>query len=374
MKILLIGNYLPDRQESMLRYGELMRDGLLDAGHEVTLALPESVLNRSGRPASGLAKWVGYLDKYVFGLGQIQSLAHDADVVHVCDHSNAVYVPRQSRVPYVVTCHDLLAVRGARGEDTDCPASATGRLLQQQILAGLGRAAAVACVSGATLQDATRLMPGYRGQLSVVPNAFNYPYRRLDPQTVTARLEGLQTPLQDRPYVLNVGSNHRRKNREALLHAVAHIHTRWPGRIVLAGVPLTPALWALASSLGIRDRLVEVVKPDCELLEALYNGAQAMVFPSRFEGFGWPLIEAQACGSPVICSDRDPFPEVTCKAAIFCGADDIEAYGRAILEIDASAAHRRELVHKGLENAAAYSRPAMVSQFVSMYESVCEQR
>ena len=156
MKVLLIGNYGPDRQESMLRYGELMRDGLLDAGHEVTLALPEPVLNRSGRPASGLAKWVGYLDKYLFGLGQIQSLAHAADVVHVCDHSNAVYVPRVSRVPYVVTCHDLLAVRGARGEDTDCPASFTGRLLQRQILAGLGRAAAVACVSGATLQDATR--------------------------------------------------------------------------------------------------------------------------------------------------------------------------------------------------------------------------
>jgi glycosyltransferase involved in cell wall biosynthesis len=370
MKIALVGNYSADRQESMRRYTALLGAGLAAAGHDVTVAEPRATLNRRGRAPAGLWKWIGYLDKYCVGYGDIAAAARRADVVHVCDHSNSVYVPRRAARPYVVTCHDLLAVRGALGESTDCPASAAGRLLQGAILRGLRRATAVACVSAATLHDARRLLGSYRGQLAMIPNALAYPYRRLPPDVVAERLRTLAGLPVGTEYVLHVGSNLRRKNRECVLRALAEIAPAWPGRVVMAGEPLTAELAALARALGVAERVVEIPGPSNECLEALYNGAMALVFPSRFEGFGWPVVEAQACGCPVLCSDREPFPEVAGDGAIMCGADDHAAFGQAIAALARDPCRRSELAARGLRNAERYSRDSMLSAFVALYEQV----
>jgi glycosyltransferase involved in cell wall biosynthesis len=370
VRIALIGNYAPDRQESMQRYAQMLATGLIDAGHEVRLAVPRQVLNPRGRAAVGIWKWFGYLDKYGVGLAAIGDATRTADVVHVCDHSNAVYVPRGSAAPYVVTCHDLLAVRAAFGEATDCPASFAGAFLQKAILRGLRRAEAVACVSGATLRDARRLLAGHRGQLMLVPNALNHPYRQLSPDAVSRSLNGIPGLRDGAPYVLHVGSNLRRKNRTVALKAVASISARWPGRIAFAGEPLSGALRSEARELGVEDRVVEVERPNNGLLEALYSGALALVFPSRFEGFGWPIAEAQAAGCPVICSDREPFPEVAGEAAITCDADDHEAFGRAVLDLAAHPERRGALVAAGLVNVRRYEPRVMIEQFVSLYRGL----
>jgi glycosyltransferase involved in cell wall biosynthesis len=130
----------------------------------------------------------------------------------------------------------------------------------------------------------------------------------------------------------------------------------------------------LAINLGIAARVVEVVKPSGELLEGLYNGALALVFPSRFEGFGWPIIEAQACGCAVICSDREPLPEVAGNAALLCEADDARAFGRAILELGENSARREALARGGVENAARYNRAEMIRRFCVLYEQVAAGR
>lgn len=370
MKVLLIGNYGPDRQESMLRYAQMLRAGLLEAGHHVTLAVPRPVLNRRGRPASGIWKWIGYLDKMVLSAADLARAAQQADVVHVCDHGNSFYIPGRPRKPYVVTCHDLLAVRGSLGESTDVTPSFTGQHLQRLILDGLKRATAIACVSGATLRDARRLLGDYRGQLIVAPNSLNYPYRKLDVAEVRERLAAVGALPCDSAYVLLVGGNSRRKNREAALRAVAGIAGSWSGRIVVAGEPLSPEQRALSQDLGLVDRIVEIGGASNELLEALYNGALALLFPSRFEGFGWPLIEAQACGCPVICSNSEPLPEVAGAGAILCDPDDSAAFGRAILALSRDPARREQLVSAGLANASRYDRPRLIGQFVSLYEQV----
>jgi glycosyltransferase involved in cell wall biosynthesis len=370
MRVLLIGNYAPDRQQSMLRYAEMMRDGLLEAGHDVTLAVPRPVLNARGKPAAGIWKWVGYFDKFVLNTIDFARAARQAEVVHVCDHGNAFYVPDKPRRPYVVTCHDLLAARAALGEDTDWQPSLTGRYQQRLILSGLKRATAIACVSGATLRDAKRLLRDYRGKLVVAPNSLNHPYARLDAEVVRQRLGAVRALQADGAYVLSVGTNHRRKNREAALRAVAEIGRSWAGQIVFAGEGLSPELRSLALRLGVLDRVVEIASPSNELLEALYNGAHALLFPSRFEGFGWPIIEAQASGCPVICSSAEPLPEVAGDGAILCDPDDHAAFGRAILELARDSTRRDALIRAGFANAERYERPRLIDQFVSLYEQV----
>jgi glycosyltransferase involved in cell wall biosynthesis len=352
----------------MLRYAEMMQAGLAAAGHEVILAAPQPALNSRSRPAKGVRKWLGYVDKFVLGTRGIAQAARWADVVHICDHSNAMYVPARARVPHVVTCHDLLAVRGALGEDTDCPASFAGKYLQRSILDGLRRAHAVACVSEATRRDAERLLGGTHGELVTAPNALAYPYRKIGPDLIAERFAALQH-LEPGGYVLHVGSNLRRKNRECVLRAVAAA-SAWHGKVVLAGEPPSAELWALAERLSITDRIVAVPRPSNELLETLYNGALAMLFPSRFEGFGWPIIEAQACGCPVICSDREPLTEVASAAAVLCDADDSEAFGSAIVTLATDPASREALVYRGLANAARHDRASMIAGFVGLYERV----
>jgi len=372
VKILLIGNYQPDAQASMLRYAGLVRGGLLDAGHDVTMIAPRRVFGSARHAAIGIWKWIGYVDKYVLGVSSLRRVAARGafDIVHVCDHANAVYIPTRRTTPYVVTCHDLLAVRGALGEDTDCPASVTGVHLQRAILQGLGRADAIACVSSATRADAQRLLSAFPGILTVVPLALNSPFGALDDGVAEARLGPIRARAKLAAYVLHVGSNQRRKNRACALRALSSIASDWNGKIVMAGEGLTPELWQLARQLGIAERIVEVVKPSDDLLHALYRGAAALLFPSHFEGFGWPIIEAQACGCPVICSDRAPFPEVAGDGAILCEADDERAFGAAILRLVRYVEYRDELRSRGNVNAARFGRRQLVSQLLELYQQV----
>jgi glycosyltransferase involved in cell wall biosynthesis len=370
MKILLVGNYLPDTLESMVRYAQLMHQGLRDAGHEVALAFPAVVLNRPRRAPRGVWKWIGYLDKHLFSVPGLRRAAAEVDIVHVCDQGNSVYVPLTDSAPHIVTCHDLLAVRGALGEETDCPASFAGRQLQRSILRGLRRAQALACVSTATQRDALRLLHGYSGQIMLTPNALNFPYRNISRESALARLAAVPGFDPTRAFVLNVGSNLRRKNRQAVLRAVAAVRSSWPGHIVFAGEPLSAELRTLAAELQLSDRVLEIVKPADEILEALYNRALALHFPSRFEGFGWPIIEAQACGCPVICSDREPLPEVAGGAAIMCDAEDFAALGAAIIQLERQPEVREDLRYRGLKNTQRYARATMIERFVSLYQQL----
>ena len=157
--ILLIGNYPLDRQQSMQRFAMMMLAGLKTAGIPAELIQPSPFFGRFRFAGGFVAKWLAYLDKFVlFPRTLAKKLRERPALVHICDHSNAMYARAIRDVPVVVTCHDLLAVRGALGEDTGCPASATGKILQRWIVAGLRKADVIVADSQATLDDAKRLV------------------------------------------------------------------------------------------------------------------------------------------------------------------------------------------------------------------------
>jgi len=126
--ILLIGNYPLDRQQSMQRFAMMLLAGLKTSGIPAELIQPSAFFGRFRYAGKFVAKWLAYLDKFVlFPRTLAKKLRERPALVHICDHSNAMYARASCDVPVVVTCHDLLAVRGALGEDTGCPASATGK-------------------------------------------------------------------------------------------------------------------------------------------------------------------------------------------------------------------------------------------------------
>ena len=373
--IIVVGNFAPDRQESMLRFAQMLTDAFDRKGCAYSVQTPTARLSRAfgAYRHSGLPKWLGYVDKYLFFprtlRKSISAQARKSPVlVHVCDHSNAMYAKTAASagVPHVVTCHDLLAVRGALGEDTDCPASPSGVKLQKWILRSLDAAQHVACDSAYTRDDLQRLLPGRPpGRSSVVPIGLNHPYRRLAPEETARRLHAAGfSPHAD--FILHVGSNLARKNKSAVLHAAARAGAAFAGEIVFAGPPLTPELDQLAQQLGLSARVRVVLRPDNDLLEGLYNAARALVFPSRWEGFGWPIIEAQACGCPVICGNQSSLPEVAGAAALLCAPDDYAALGHALASL-AQPSRREALRAAGHANLERYSPSLTTDLYLDLY-------
>jgi glycosyltransferase involved in cell wall biosynthesis len=149
----------------------------------------------------------------------------------------------------------------------------------------------------------------------------------------------------------------------------ARTKDHWNAQLVFAGDGLSNDLWTQARALGIAHRIVEIVSADSELLEALYNQAHALLFPSRFEGFGWPIAEAQACGCPVLCSDAAPMSDVAGGAALLRDIADEDGFAEDLLRLR-DPATREKYRKLGLQNATRFNAKRMAEQYLALYRGL----
>jgi glycosyltransferase involved in cell wall biosynthesis len=372
LRVLLVGNYPPDRQESMQRFAALLERGLRERDVAVTLVRPPARCIGERPPTHGTGKWLGYVDTLLIFPRALRQAALQADVVHVLDHSNAPYCRHLGRSAHLVTCHDLLAIRAARGEIPERPIGWSGRRFQAMILRGLVRARAIACVSRATRDDLLRIAGRRLEDCPLVPNGLNHPYRPVAAQERDRHLQALGLSALP-PFLLHVGGDLWYKNRPGVLRIFAAVRRRGGDRLrlVMAGKQMPDELWALARELGIADRVHEVVAPDDEQLNALYNAAAGLLFPSLAEGFGWPVIEAQSAGCPVFTSDRAPLPEVGGDAACYFDPADAEAAAAVVL---AGLPRHEAMRAAGLANAARFSAATMIEGYLALYRGLAAHK
>jgi hypothetical protein len=195
VKVLLVTNFPPDRQESMLRFGQLLAGGLPAHGIEPVVIAPESRLTRllPTYRYSGWSKYLGYVDKFLFFPRRLRRAVrqHRPDVVHIIDHGNSAYAGAVEGRPVLATCHDLMQIRAARGEIPRHRPGLGGRLFQKWILHHLGRVPEVACVSGKTRDDLGRLAARPPGRTHLVYNGLNFPYAPVPAKEARARLRNL---------------------------------------------------------------------------------------------------------------------------------------------------------------------------------------
>ena len=373
MKVLLVGNYLPDRQESMQIYASMMEAGLRARGHDVRLVRPQPILGTRVADTSALFKWLGYADKFVLFRRELRRAAHDAEVVHLCDHSNAMYVPMLANVPHVVTCHDVLAIRSAMGHFPGNPVGLTGCIFQRLIARGLRKAQAILCVSRKTRDDLRQFVGIREGRLHVVPNALSWPYQpisRVSGESLLASV-GLKP---GESYFLHVGSDHWYKNREAVIAIFADLR-KLPAyaraRLVMAGGSMNGKSPTIGEKFGVSDAILQAGRVSNEILQALYSGAIAMLFPSQEEGFGWPIVEAQACGCPVVTTDRPPMNEISGDAAVLIDPARPE---RAAHKIAQALNDTVQMRSDGLRNASSYSIQSMLDGCEALYREVMTRK
>ena len=152
MKVLLVANYEPDGQNSMLAFRRVLERELPRLGCEVRVAAPPQRALRFA-PSARWRKWFAYIDKFVLFIPSLVRQARWADVVHVTDHSNGMYVPWVESRPNVIACHDVIAIQAARGMVAGWHVGRSGRLFQRLIVRGLARADLIACASDLTRRD-----------------------------------------------------------------------------------------------------------------------------------------------------------------------------------------------------------------------------
>lgn len=366
MRILLLANFLPDQQVSMQFFSELLSSGMAARGHDVEVLRPEPFFARLVDRPAGLQKWLGYIDKFLLFPFVLARRAKRFDLVHICDHSNSMYTAFLRGRPNVVTCHDLIAVRSALGEIPENATGWSGRVLQRAILRGLQRAQFVACVSEHTRRDVLRVAGLERSATCCIPNGLHYPYARME-RTEAIRRASLLIADATSPFLLHVGGNQWYKNRTGALEIFARLHTKpeFSGyRLIMVGKPFTAEMRDLVEKERLRGDVVEVAQLSNEDLRALYSLAEGLVFPSLEEGFGWPIVEAQACGCPVFTSNRSPMTEVGGTAAVYFEPLDPDGAADGIA---GALLRRAAMIEAGFENARRYEAAPMLEAYEAVY-------
>jgi glycosyltransferase involved in cell wall biosynthesis len=192
--------------------------------------------------------------------------------------------------------------------------------------------------------------------------------KRPDADAIAAGRHALRL---DRPYLLLVGTLEPRKNIPFLIEVFEKLRD-FDGDLVIAGMrgwKFEPILARMAaSSCGDRIRHLDYVAD--EQLPALYAGAEALVFPSLYEGFGFPPLEAMACGTPVVSSRGGSLPEVLGEAAEYVDGFRAEEWAGAVMRILRDRARRAELVSRGQVQARRYTWPETASKTWDVYRQV----
>jgi glycosyltransferase involved in cell wall biosynthesis len=211
------------------------------------------------------------------------------------------------------------------------------------------RAARVVVTSGATRRDLLERFPHAERRLEVVPLGVgrDFAERPVDPAAL-ARARALG------PYLLCVGNRKPHKNLGAAVEALARLRATHPGlRLVLVGrhFPGEDAVRARAVALGVADAVVEMGEAGEDDLRALYACGECLLFPSLYEGFGLPVLEAMSLGLPVVASDRASIPEVAGGAALIVDPLDAGAIAHAAGRVMREPGLRERLVSDGLRRA-----------------------
>jgi glycosyltransferase involved in cell wall biosynthesis len=368
MKVWLAVNYPPDAIPSMDLFAGSLEQALRQRGVELELLVPPVRAGRWARTAAQ-RKWLGYVDKLLLfplwvRFRKIPSMQHD-EVIHITDHGNAVWRLWWKSACVIVTLHDLITIRAARGEDTGVHPSRLGRWLQKGIEHGLQATRWVACDSSATRNDFLNLLgPRNPDETRVVLLGLNGTFGPgSDSGSGVRNRLGLAS---NQSYILHVGNNAPRKNRRILLQVLKQWRVHRPAALVLAGEGLTGDLRNEAAVLGVSSYVHEWPHPSHEDLCALYSDAHALVFPSWTEGFGYPVIEAQACGCPVVSSPCGSLQEVGGDGVIFCAPDDVGGMTQALLALE-DVSERWNWRTRGFRNVDRFRPERMAQEYAAFY-------
>ncbi len=366
----------------MPRFAQMLRSAYQARGFEVETWTPTPRFYRlfGGR----FAKWGGYIDQYLIFPMRVRNLLKSAspDSFFIfCDQALGPWIPLVKERPHVVHAHDLLSLRSALGEIPENATSFSGRVYQKYIRRGFQKARHFISVSKKTREDLHRYGGVTPLTSEVVYNGLNFPYDHLPEAEARGILSQAGLPSCPDGVLLHVGGAQWYKNRVGILA----VYSRYvmdavdPLPLWCIGPPPQGEVAAALRKVPVKGRVLFFQNLDNRTLQAAYSVARVFLFPSFGEGFGWPLVEAQACGCPVITTDEAPMNEVAGATARYIPrlerAADIERWalqGAAALRelLALSALEREQLAQRGRAWTQQFDASKAIDKYLEIYKRI----
>jgi len=281
------------------------------------------------------------------------------DIVHLPNQNFARFA-LFIKNPYIVTVHDLIRFSLGFAQET-----ITEKILLKLDIRGIKRASYIIAVSKHTKNDLIQYLKIPDGRISVIYNGIDHSIFK--PYTVK---------LLDKPYILYVGSERSRKNLSRLFEAFAKLKGEFPElKLVKVGISgrskeYRKETMRMLNSLGLTGDVI-FVEYITELdLAYYYSSAALLAFPSLYEGFGFPLLEAMACGCPVVTSNTSSLPEIVGEAGITVNPYDTDSLAQAMRQVLTDNKLRDDMVRKGLEQAKRFSWEKAARETLEVYNKV----
>jgi glycosyltransferase involved in cell wall biosynthesis len=338
------------------RYTANLARALLALGEPLTGFVNHRAESRLAAPLSDITKFSANLSRKpwrlraavsYFGGPSLDAALPGVTLFHATEH----LLPYLTQARSVITLHDVAYLRFPQHHLWQ------NRLyLTLMVPRFLRRADAVICVSEATRRDALHFYRLAPAKVHVVTEGVEPPFA---PIAAPAARETIRAKYRlPQRFILHIGTLEPRKNLKVLLEAYAVLRPHLPEvGLVLAGGKgwLYQDFFTQLRALGLEPHVTLTgYVPDADL-PALLNCAEVFAFPSVFEGFGLPPLEAMACGVPVICSDASSLPEVVGDAGILLNPADVAAWGQALTRLLGDPALRADLGARGQARARQFT-------------------
>ncbi|MBA7496025.1 D-inositol 3-phosphate glycosyltransferase [subsurface metagenome] len=273
------------------------------------------------------------------------------------------------KVPYIITVHDLIRYFDLKGYGTFIyRPSIRDRFYFNLDYKGIKKATRIIAVSQATKNDLMHYLDIPDERISVI-------YEGVDRKI----FQPISRRIYEEPYILFVGTEHPRKNFTGLVKAFSRLK-REPrfkdlklmkvGRAGGQEADFRGQTMEVVGALGLVGEVIFTEFISGRELPAYYSGAEVFVLPSFYEGFGFPPLEAMACGCPVITSNTSSLPEVVGEAGIMVNPYDTDSLAQAMRQVLTDVKLRDDMVRKGLEQAKRFSWEKAVRQTLEVYNKV----
>ncbi len=294
----------------------------------------------------------------------LPEIYEDFDLVHFIDYSSPL-LPIET--PFIITIHDLAFYKYP---DTFTKKS----LWLRKVLLPLSikRARAIIAMSENTKKDILQYFPEAKGKVHVIYQGG----RRLE--RMEDKAAGSQTLKKygiEGDYILGLGTIEPRKNLKRLILAFKHIREKYPHlKLVLAGKKgwMTDSFYSFVKKSGIENSIVLAGYVEQEDIAALYSRATLFVYPSLYEGFGLPPLEAMRCGVPVVVSDNSSLPEVVGNAGVYVDAMSVKSIVKGMDRVLRDPKKQMEMIAEGYRQEKKFSWDDTVDKTVQLYKKILE--
>ena len=354
------------RNPGIGRYMQCLTEAVLDqnSGHEFLLIMPpdaQETISIAGRDA----------EKLVCGL-KYYSLREQMELPRILRrqrvdllHSPHFLLPLRSPCATVVTIHDVIYI--ACKEDLP---SWTGRMYYRSMMgASARRAERIITVSEFSKKEIVRTLNIDPAKVGAIHSGISASFQRVSD---LAQVQDVQAKYGiKKPFIFYAGIYKPRKNHAGLLRAFQRLIAGGvAAQLVIAG-PMNEGgaeVKKLALELGVHEDVVFTGVVDDFELAALYSGARVYACPSLYEGFGFTVLEAMACGTPVVCSAATSLPEIAGDAALYADPRSPQEFALALEKVLVDPQLRTELIEKGYKNCRRFSWKKTAERTIAVYE------